>query len=89
MYQDGPASWDKVTNQFYLTRSTANFKKDEVIQLDLYSLDYSSSNKKSAGSLSINLEGYSSIHPSISHLIESCIFQVIDQWVWWNGFILC
>ena len=39
------ASWDKVTNQFYLTRST-NFKKDEVIQLDLYSLDYSSSNKK-------------------------------------------
>ena len=66
VYQDGPASWDKVTNQFYLTRSTANFKKDEVIQLDLYSLDYSSSNKKSAGSLSINLEGYSSIHPSVS-----------------------
>lgn len=65
-FQDGPASWDPLTNQFYLTRSSGNFKKKEVIQLDLYVLDYSPSEKKIAQPLNINMIGYSTMHPAVS-----------------------
>ena len=57
VFQDGPASWDVLTNQFYLTRSSGIFKKEELIQLDLYSLDYSEKDKKAASPLSINIDG--------------------------------
>ena len=66
VFQDGPASWDVLTNQFYLTRSSGSFKKEELIQLDLYSLDYSEIDKKAAIPLSINIDGYSTLHPAVS-----------------------
>ena len=66
VFQDGPASWDELTNQFYFTRSSRNYKKEELIQLDLYSLDYSEMDEKIAGPLSINVMGYSTLHPAVS-----------------------
>ncbi len=66
VFQDGPASWDELTNQFYFTRSSGNYKKEELIQLDLYSLDYSEIDKKIASPLSINVNGYSTLHPAVS-----------------------
>ena len=46
VFQDGPASWDELNNQFYFTRSSGNYKKEDLIQLDLYSLNYSEIDEK-------------------------------------------
>jgi len=66
VFQDGPASWDESSNQFYFTRSSGNYKKEDLIQLDLYSINYSEIDEKIANPLSINLNGYSTLHPAVS-----------------------
>jgi len=66
VFQDGPASWDELNNQFYFTRSSGNYEKEELIQLDLYSMNYSEIGEKTASPLSINLNGYSTLHPAVS-----------------------
>ena len=66
VFQDGTASWDELNNQFYFTRSSGNYKKEDLIQLDLYSLNYSEIDEKIASPLSINLNSYSTLHPAVS-----------------------
>ena len=66
IFQDGPASLDIKRNIFYITRSSKTFGKDNLIQLDLYSIPFEKSTGKIAIPLTINGQNYSSMHPSVS-----------------------
>jgi len=66
IFQDGPASLDIKRNIFYITRSSKTFGKNNLIQLDLYSIPFEKSTKKIAIPLTINGQNYSTMHPSIS-----------------------
>ena len=66
IFQDGPASLDVKRNIFYITRSSKTFGKNNLIQLDLFSIPFENSKGKIAIPLSINGQNYSTMHPSIS-----------------------
>ena len=66
IFQDGPASLDLKRNIFYITRSSKTFGKDNLIQLDLFSIPFENSKGKIAIPLSINGQNYSTMHPSVS-----------------------
>ena len=66
IFQDGPASLDSKRNIFYITRSSKTFGKDNLIQLDLFSIPFENSKGKIAVPLSINGQNYSTMHPSVS-----------------------
>ena len=66
IFQDGPASLDLKRNIFYITRSSKTFGKDNLIQLDLFSIPFENSEGKIAIPLSINGQNYSTMHPSVS-----------------------
>lgn len=66
IFQDGPGSLDVKRNIFYITRSSKTFGKNNLIQLDLYSIPFDKLNAKLAFPLSINGQNYSTMHPSVS-----------------------
>ena len=43
IFQDGPASLDVKRNIFYITRSSKTFGKNNLIQLDLFSIPFENS----------------------------------------------
>lgn len=65
-YQDGPLALDPVNRILYLTRSSNKIDKNKKVQLDLYQLPFEDIEKRVPNPLSINLEGYSTLHPSVS-----------------------
>ena len=66
IFQDGPASLDVKRNIFYITRSSKTFGKNNLIQLDLFSIPFENSSGKIAIPLQINGQNYSTMHPSVS-----------------------
>ena len=65
-YQDGPLSFDYQRESLFLTRSSNKLDKNNKIQLDLFQLPFEEIEKKIPSPLSINIDGYSTLHPSIS-----------------------
>lgn len=65
-YQDGPLALDSVNKIVYLTRSSNKIDKTKKVQLDLYQLPFAEIEKKIPIPLSINIDGYSTLHPSVS-----------------------
>ena len=65
-YQDGPISFDYLSNTLFLTRSSNKLDKDNKVQLDLFQLPFEEIEKKIPLPLSINIDGYSTLHPSVS-----------------------
>ena len=65
-YQDGPLSIDYKSESFFLTRSSNKLDKNNKIQLDLFQLPFEEIEKKIPSPLSINIDGYSTLHPSVS-----------------------
>ena len=66
LFQEGPASWDEKSDILYFTRSSKSIGEKNIIELDIYSIKYSEINSTIAFPISINLQGYSSMHPSVS-----------------------
>jgi len=65
-FQEGPASWDEKSDVLYFTRSSKAIGKKNIIELDIYSIKYSDINSTIAFATPINLQGYSTMHPSVS-----------------------
>jgi len=65
-YQDGPLSFDYLSNTLFLTRSSNKLDKNNKVQLDLFQLPFEEIEKKIPSPLSINIDGYSTLHPSVS-----------------------
>ena len=65
-YQDGPLALDRINKILYLTRSSNKIDKNKEVQLDLYQLPFEDIEKKMPIPLSINIDGYSTLHPSVS-----------------------
>ena len=65
VFQDGPSSWDSKTKIFYLTRSSQTIKKQKTIQLDLYAGDLDVNKKQTPLPISVNINGYSTLHPTV------------------------
>ena len=66
LFQEGPASWDEKSDILYFTRSSKAIGEKNIIELDIYSIKYSDINSTIAFPIPINLQGYSSMHPSVS-----------------------
>lgn len=66
LFQEGPASWDEKSDILYFTRSSKAIGEKNIIELDIYSIKYSDINSTIAFPIAINLQGYSSMHPSVS-----------------------
>ncbi len=66
LFQEGPASWDEKSDILYFTRSSKSIGEKNIIELDIYSIKYSDINSTVAFPIAINLQGYSSMHPSVS-----------------------
>ena len=66
LFQEGPASWNEKSDILYFTRSSKAIGEKNIIELDIYSIKYSDINSTIAFPVSINLQGYSSMHPSVS-----------------------
>jgi len=65
-YQDGPIALDPINKTLYLTRSSNKIDKSKKVQLDMYSLPFKEIEKKMPIPLPINIDGYSTLHPSVS-----------------------
>ena len=57
---------DRINKILYLTRSSNKIDKNKEVQLDLYQLPFEDIEKKMPIPLSINIDGYSTLHPSVS-----------------------
>ena len=66
LFQEGPASWDEKSDILYFTRSSKAIGEKNIIELDIYSIKYSDINSTIAFPIAINLQGYSSMHPTVS-----------------------
>ncbi len=66
LFQEGPASWDEKSDILYFTRSSKALGEKNIVELDIYSIKYSEINSTIAFPISINIKGYSSMHPSVS-----------------------
>ena len=67
LFQEGPGSYDPDTGYFYFTRSAAKLDQNKTVQLNLYKTRLSDLNQnKLPLALPLNLDGYSTIHPSLS-----------------------
>ncbi len=66
LYQEGPGSYDPDTEYFYFTRSAYKLDKSKTLQLNLYKIRLSDLNQnKSPVALPFNVDGYSTIPPSL------------------------
>lgn len=66
MYQDGPLALDPVSKILFMTRSSNTVNRNQKIQLDLFQIPFQDIEKKVPTPLSINVENFSSLHPTIS-----------------------
>ena len=66
-FQEGPGSYHPATDRFYFSRSAQRFDKKNRIQLNSYVIKKSEINSnRGVQPLPFNVEGSSTIHPSIS-----------------------
>ena len=65
VFQDGPSSWDSKTKILYFTRTNQINKKQKTIQLDIYAGDLADDKKQAPIPISVNINGYSSLHPTV------------------------
>ena len=66
MYQDGPLALDPVSKILFMTKSSNTFNRNQKIQLDLFQVPFQDIEKKVPTPLSINVENFSSLHPTVS-----------------------
>jgi hypothetical protein len=66
IYQDGPIAFDSINNTIYLTRSSNRLDQNNRVQLDLFKLSIDQIEKAIPIPLSINIKGFSSMHPTVS-----------------------
>lgn len=67
LFQEGPGSYDPDSEYFYFTRSTSKLDENKTFQLNLYKTLLSDLNLNTLPlSLPFNVNGYSTIHPSLS-----------------------
>ena len=67
LFQEGPGSYDPDTGYFYFTRSASKLDENKTVQLNLYKTRLSDLNQnKLPLALPFNVDGYSTIHPSLS-----------------------
>ncbi|MGB1170508.1 MAG: OmpA family protein [Flavobacteriaceae bacterium] len=62
--QDGPVAYDPETKTLYMTRSATLRDEQGVIHLELVQSDYPKKENKVPTVLSLNVAGYSTLHPS-------------------------
>ena len=66
-FQEGPGSYHPATDRFYFSRSAQRYDKKNTVQLNSYVIKKSEINSnRVAQPLPFNVEGSSTIHPSIS-----------------------
>ena len=66
-FQEGPGSYQPETDYFYFSRSTTRFDQKKTVQLNVYRIKQADiAQNKVAESLTFNVEGSSTVHPSIS-----------------------
>lgn len=66
-FQEGPGSYQPETDYFYFSRSTTRFDQKKTVQLNVYRIKRADiAQNKVAESLAFNVEGSSTVHPSIS-----------------------
>tara|TARA_B100000767_G_scaffold268231_1_gene288154 strand:+ start:5454 stop:7616 length:2163 start_codon:yes stop_codon:yes gene_type:complete len=67
LFQEGPGSLHKDSEQFYFTRSSSKLDKKKQVQLNLYQIKLTQlSESKKSIPLSFNMPEFSSMHPSIN-----------------------
>tara|TARA_A100001011_G_scaffold156404_2_gene164865 strand:+ start:949 stop:3075 length:2127 start_codon:yes stop_codon:yes gene_type:complete len=66
VFQDGPSSWDSETEILYFTRSAQTIKKQKNVQLNLYAWDLKANKVEAALPVSVNVDGYSTLHPAVN-----------------------
>ena len=65
VFQDGPSAWDPIAKTLYLTRSVQKIDKQKPIQLALYATSLDPNKQKIPRALSLNVAGYSTLHPAL------------------------
>lgn len=66
-FQEGPGSYHQPTDLFYFSRSAQRYDKEKTVHLNSYVIKKSEINQnRMAIALPFNLEGSSTLHPSIS-----------------------
>ena len=66
VFQEGPASYDYKNKILYFTRSDQKIDKNNQVQLSIYRLDISKIKSKIPELLDFNIEGYSTVHPTLN-----------------------
>ena len=65
IFQEGPIAIDTEAKILYLSRSSGKLDRNNKLQVDLYSYEYTEENQRPKR-LPINLEGHSTLHPSVN-----------------------
>ena len=74
-FSRGPGSYHQATDLFYFSRSAQRYDKEKTVQLNSYVIKKSEINQnRIAIALPFNLEGSSTLHPSISPSGERLFF---------------
>ena len=66
VFQEGPGSYDYKNKILYFTRSDQKIDKNNQVQLSIYRLDISKIKSKIPELLDFNIDGYSTVHPSLN-----------------------
>lgn len=66
VFQDGPLAINPKTNTLYLTRSSLKIDSKKKMQLDLYNVKLNEIESQLPKYSSINLKGFSTLHPSVA-----------------------
>ena len=66
VFQDGPLAINLKTNTLYLSRSNLKIDSKKKMQLDLYNVKINEIESQVPRYSSINLEGFSTLHPSVA-----------------------
>lgn len=70
LFQEGPGSIDKESQRFYFTRSSSQWDEKKKFQLNLYQIKLDNQDISITpipSLLPFNIEGYSTLHPSINN----------------------
>ena len=73
--QDGPVAYDPIREILYLTRSAGKKDSQGVIQLELYQVQYPDNQSKVPTPLSVNSQGFSSMHPAYDTIHKRLFFS--------------
>jgi outer membrane protein OmpA-like peptidoglycan-associated protein len=66
VFQDGPLAINPKTNTLYLSRSSLKIDSKKKMQLDLYNVKINEIESQEPRYSSINLKGFSTLHPSVA-----------------------